>query len=163
MKRYSVAILAAVVFCLAVSFDAFAQRGGGPGGGMMGRGGMMYGSGGWGVGTPYTRLYNSNSVESFKGLVVSVDRITPMPGMAPGVHITVRTEKETIPVHLGPAWYLDNQDVIIQPNENVEVKGSRVIFEGRPVIIAQRVEKGDEMLMLRDDNGLPLWSAWRRR
>jgi hypothetical protein len=45
----------------------------------------------------------------------------------------------------------------------VEVKGSRVTFEGKPAIIAAEVKKGDEVLKLRDENGFPMWSGWRRR
>jgi hypothetical protein len=64
---------------------------------------------------------------------------------------------------LGPAFYLENQDVKIEPKDKVEVKGSRVTFEGKPAIIAAEVKKGDEVLRLRDDNGFPMWSGWRRR
>ena len=31
------------------------------------------------------------------------------------------------------------------------------------VQIAGEVKKGDEILELRDDNGFPAWSGWRRR
>jgi hypothetical protein len=75
----------------------------------------------------------------------------------------LKTEDETISVHLGPGWYIENQDVKIQPKDKLEVKGSRVTFEGKPVIIAAEVKKGDEVLKLRDKNGFPLWSGWRRR
>jgi hypothetical protein len=66
-------------------------------------------------------------------------------------------------VHLGPAFYLENQDVKIEPKDKVEVKGSRVTFGGKPAIIAAEVKKGDEVLKLRDENGFPMWSGWRRR
>jgi hypothetical protein len=77
--------------------------------------------------------------------------------------MNVKTDKETISVHLGPSWYLENQDVKIEPKDRVEVKGSRVTFAGNPAMIAAEVKKGDEVLKLRDDNGFPVWSGWRRR
>jgi hypothetical protein len=43
-----------------------------------------------------------------------------------------------------------------------EVKGSRIIFEGKPAIIAAEVIKGDEVLTLRDASGFPAWNGWRR-
>lgn len=121
------------------------------------------GSGGWGPGTPYTRMYDPKTVETITGHVIKLDRITPLKTMAAGVHMTVKTDKEELSVHLGPAFYLENQDVKIAPKEKVEVKGSRVTFEGKPAIIATEVKKGDEVLRLRDDNGFPMWSGWRRR
>ena len=48
------------------------------------------------------------------------------------------------------------------PKDSVEIKGSRVTFEGKPAIIAAEVKKGGETLTLRDDAGLPVWSGWRR-
>ncbi len=77
--------------------------------------------------------------------------------------MTVKTDGEQISVHLGPAFYLENQDVKIEPRDKVEVRGSRVMFEGKPAIIAAEVKKGDEVLRLRDDNGFPMWSGWRRK
>lgn len=108
-------------------------------------------------------MYNPQTVETIRGEVVSVDKITPMKGMYYGVHAVLRTDKETIFVHLGPGWYIENQDVKIEPKDKIEVKGSRITFEGKPAIIAAEVKKGDEVLMLRDASSLPTWSGWRHR
>ena len=120
------------------------------------------GGGGWGAGTPYSKLYNPQTVETITGEVVSVDHITPMKGMHHGVHVVVKSDKETISVHLGPGWYIENQDVKIAPKDKIEVKGSRIAFDGKPAVIAAEVKKGNEVLMLRDASGFPAWSGWRR-
>ena len=116
-----------------------------------------------GPGGQYMRLYDPKTVETLAGEVVSADLVTPMKGMSQGVHLTVKTDKETIPVHLGPSWYLENQDMKLAPKDKVEVEGSRVTLAGKPAIIAAEVKKGDEVLVLRDESGLPAWSAMRRR
>ncbi len=121
------------------------------------------GSGGWGMGSSYSRLYDPKSMETLSGEVVKVDRIAPLKGMSYGIHLLVKTDKETIAVHLGPAWYMENQDIRIKPGDKVEITGSRITFEGKPAIIAAEVRKGDEILKLRDENGYPVWSGWRRR
>ncbi len=64
---------------------------------------------------------------------------------------------------MGPGWFIENQDIKIEPKDKVEVKGSRITFEGTPAIIAAEVKKGDDILILRDENGFPAWSGWRRR
>jgi hypothetical protein len=66
-------------------------------------------------------------------------------------------------VHLGPQWYLENQDVKIEPGDRVEITGSRVTVQGKPTIIAAEVRKGDEVLQLRDAAGVPVWAGWRKR
>jgi hypothetical protein len=75
----------------------------------------------------------------------------------------LKTDKETLSVHLGPVWYLENQDIKIEAKDKIEVKGSKITFEGKPAIIAAEVRKGDDVLKLRDEAGFPSWSGWRRR
>jgi len=146
--------LLAVVFLVGLVFaaEASAQQG------ITWRGG-----GGWGPGTPYARLYDLQTAETVTGVVVSIDKITPWKGMSYGIHLVLKTDKETIPVHLGPAWYIENQDVKIVPKDKIEVKGSRITFDGKPALIAAEVKKWGEVLVLRDANGFPVWSGWRRR
>lgn len=121
------------------------------------------GSGGWGADTQYGRLFDQKTMETIVGQVVTVEKITPTKDMSYGVHLLVKTDKETVSVHLGPGWFLENQDVKIEPKDTVEVKGSRVTLQGKPAIIAAEVKKGDETLHLRDEGGFPAWSGWRRR
>lgn len=154
MKKISFVIAMAAVAIFLATISSFAQ----PKPGMMWRG-----SGGWGPGAPYNKMYDSKAAETISGEVTSIDRITPNKGMAAGIHMNVKTDKETISVHLGPSWYLENQDVKIEPKDKVEVKGSRITFGGKPAIIAAEVKKGDEVLKLRDDSGFPVWAGWRRR
>jgi hypothetical protein len=79
------------------------------------------------------------------------------------VHAIVRTDKGTTSIHLGPGWYIDNQELQLAPGDKIEVKGSRVTFEGKPALIAAEVRRGADVLVLRDAQGFPAWSGWRRR
>jgi hypothetical protein len=152
-RRTFVAALSAVV-CLVLGQQVYGQRGMG----MQGRG-----SAGWGPGTPYARMYDQKTVETISGEVASLETLTPMQGMGAGLHLLLKTDKGVISVHLGPAWYLENQDVSLQPGDRVQVRGSRITFQGKPAIIAAEVTRGDEVLHLRDEAGFPLWAGWRRR
>jgi len=88
------------------------------------------GSGGWGMGSQYNRMYNPATVESVSGTVESVDKSTPMKGMYNGIHLMVKTDKETISVNLGPEWYIERLDAKIEKGDKIEVKGSRVTLYG---------------------------------
>jgi len=152
MKKFITMTVGVSILSFVLATESFAQQG------------MKWqGSGGWGPGTQYGRLYNPQSMETISGEVVKVDLITPAKGMSGGVHLMIRTDKETISVHLGPAWYLQRQDVKMIPGDRVEITGSRITFQGKPTIIAAELKKGEEILRLRDENGFPVWSGWRRR
>jgi hypothetical protein len=154
MKKLNLSLVLAALAMLVFAASSYAQPR---------QGGMWRGSGGWGPGSQYNRMYDPKTVETISGEITTVDRITPMKGMSGGIHMNVKTDKETISVQLGPSWYLENQDVKLEAKDKVEVKGARATFAGKPSIIAAEVKKGDEVLKLRDDNGFPVWSGWRRR
>jgi hypothetical protein len=152
MRQAVTLLVILLVVSLLVTTETLAQRG------------MRWrGSGGWATEGRYGRMYDPKTVETITGEVVSVDKVTPMKGMSYGVHLTVKTDKETVSVHLGPGWYMEKQDVKIEPKDKVEVTGSRITFGGKPAVIAAEVKKGEEVLKLRDENGLPAWCGWRRR
>lgn len=152
MKKIGVLIVVLVMIGLFSGSAALAQQGM-----------MRKGAGGWGQGTAYARLYNPKTLETISGKVVSVDKILPMKGMSHGVHAVIKTDKETVSVHLGPDWYIENQDMGIAPKDKIEVTGSRITFQGEPAIIAAEVKKGKNVLVLRDEKGFPVWSGWRRK
>jgi len=108
-------------------------------------------------------MYDVNTVETISGQVTKVDKIYPDNNMSYGIHLTLSTTTGEISVHLGPGWFIENQDTEVNAGDNVTVTGSKVTYEGSEVIIAKEVTKGDEVLKLRDDNGFPLWSGWRNR
>jgi hypothetical protein len=119
MKRTITLIVMISILSFLFGTESFAQQG------------MKWqGSGNWGPGTQYGRLYNPQTMESISGEVASVDTITPIKGMSSGVHLVVKTDKETISVHLGPAWYIQRQDMKIVPGDKGEITGSRITFQG---------------------------------
>jgi hypothetical protein len=120
------------------------------------------GSGGWGGGSRYNMMYNTGTVETVIGEIVKIAQVMPMRGMSYGIHMLVKTPNGKIDVHLGPAWYIENQDVKFNTGDKVEITGSRITLQGKPVLIAAAVRKGGETLRLRDERGFPAWAGWRR-
>ncbi len=147
MKIQILIMLMVIVF--ASASESIAQRG-------MGRG-----SRGWGSGNEYCLTYKPDTVVTISGEVISVEKTVPRKGMFYGVHLMVKTGEETVSVHLGPGWYIEGQEITFEPEDKLEITGSKVTFDGKQVIIASEVKKGDEVLKLRDGNGIPAWSGWR--
>ena len=106
-------------------------------------------------------LFDPKTVETIRGVVVSLEEFTMARGMPPGVQVTMKAESgEVISVFLGPQWYIEDQDFEIQPKDAISVKGSRAVFEGEPALVAAVVFKGDRILKLRNEQGIPVWSPW---
>jgi hypothetical protein len=74
-----------------------------------------------------------------------------------GSHITVKTETGNIEVHLAPASFMKQYEINFRKDDNVTVVGSRIVFDGKPALIARSVAIGRETFNFRDSNGRPLW------
>jgi hypothetical protein len=104
------------------------------------------------------RDYDPKTVETIEGgKVLSIQKITPAKRRGYWVEIMLQSEKETIAVQLGPAWYIDKQTPRVEANDTITVTGSRVTMDGKSAIIAADIKKGNELLKLRGDNGTPVW------
>jgi hypothetical protein len=113
---------------------------------------------------PGNRMYDTKTVETVEGTVVSVEKAASPGGRGQGVHLTLKTANTpALDVRLGPAWYVEKQTPHIAANDVVIVTGSRVTVDGKSVIIAAAIEKGTETLTLRDKNGVPAWAGKGRR
>ena len=151
MKVLILIMLMVTVF--ASANESIAQRG-------MGRG---RGPRGWGPGNQYCLMYKPDTAETISGEVLSVEKVAPRNEMFYGVHLMVKTGEKTVSVHLGPGWYMEDQGIAFEPRDKVEITGSKVTVDGEEAVIATEVRKGDEILRLRDKNGIPYWSGWRKR
>ena len=136
--------LVIVEYLVLVAAGAWAQPGRGPGG----KGGGMH----------YGTMWDAGSVTTVSGEVTAVEKYTPgKGGTSYGLRLTIKTDKETLPIILGPVWYVEQQHFAVAPKDQVEIRGSRIPMQGQSTLIAAEVKKGDQMLKLRDDKGMPLW------
>jgi hypothetical protein len=113
---------------------------------------------------PGARFYNPQAVETLAGKVVTVNRRAPRrPGRPAMVSLVLQTGQGKVMVHLGPADYMDSQAVKLAAGDLVEVKGVRFTRGNRIGLIAGEVQKGDQVLLLRDGaTGQPLWPRPQR-
>ena len=123
------------------------------------------GSAGWGQGTNYERLFNQYNLQTINGSIYRIDTITPIRGMSRGIQFVVKTTtNEEIPVHLGPEWFILRQDMNLNLNDVIEVRGARFSLDGKNVMAAFEITyKNSKVLLLRDEDGIPFWSAWRKK
>ena len=102
--------------------------------------------------------YNPKTVVTVSGVVVSKTPPSGQPGLPYLVYLTLQTEAGPIDVFLGPSLYLDQLPVTIKVLDRIQVTGSKIMWGGKPVILAAEISKGDQVLKVRDRKGVPLWS-----
>lgn len=107
--------------------------------------------------TERPRKYNPQTVETITGEVTEVNNVPSPRNGTHRIQLMVKTATEEIGVHVGPHWYVAKQGVHLAVKDRVEIRGSRVTLNGRPVIIAADIKQGNLLLKLRDDSGLPYW------
>lgn len=117
----------------------------------------------------FARSYDPATVETVSGEVAKVNDLTMIEGVGAGVCLMLKTDKETLPVHLGPQWVtmwgshvLERIEGKIAEGDRIQVTGSRVTMEGKTVLVAAEVKKGDETLLLRTKKGSPVWAGWNK-
>jgi hypothetical protein len=103
------------------------------------------------------RIYNSAAVETVQGSVIDVAT-----ARVRGLHITVKTSRETINIHLGPESYLKGK-ISLSRGDSITAVGSRFRYDGKDVIIAKSIQKGQIIVELRDENGTPKWTGQGKR
>lgn len=114
----------------------------------------------WGPqGAPAGPRYDADTVTTLRGTVAAVEVLPARRGQLGGMHLTLKTEEKTVPVHAGPTWFIERSGFTLARGNTVEVTGSLVEFEGSTYLIAREVKKEGKALKLRDEQGIPLWSG----
>lgn len=108
----------------------------------------------------YSTLYKPGSVEKILGEVVSLGKTMSGNGKAFCENLILKTAKGKIWVILKPESYTPKKNLSIQPSDQVEITGSRIMLPGKSALIAAQVKKGSETLVLRDvQTGRPAWAV----
>jgi hypothetical protein len=76
-----------------------------------------------------------------------------------GEHLIVKTDAETIEVHVGPTWFLAREGFLVEIGERISVTGSRIRVHGRDVLITRLMRKGGRELKVRTERGQPTWKS----
>ena len=101
--------------------------------------------------------YDQTRQQTFMGIVIETkDYSCPVNGTV-GSHITIKTDVANMEVHLAPASFMKRYEIMIRDGDRVSVVGSKIIFEGKPALIARSVTVGRDTFNFRDAKGTPLW------
>jgi len=102
--------------------------------------------------------YNPAGEILAKGVVQDVQEYyCPVSGEQ-GTHLVLKTEDGgVLVVHAGPARFLRSIQAAFNKGDQIEVIGSKLKYMGSDAVLAREVRRGDEMFLLRDREGKPVW------
>ncbi len=104
--------------------------------------------------------YDSSTNVDMMMVVNEVKEVSAAP--LNGMHILARPESsragsESTDVYLGPDDYLKDFECHYTKGDRIQVKGSKVKFNGSQVVLAREVRMNSQTVYLRDDQGVPYW------
>lgn len=95
-----------------------------------------------------------NTMDTVKGTVDSIDTTQT------DVNLTIMNDMgQSTTVILGPKSFLKEMNFTVKKGDTIEVIGTPTTKDGKNAITAYQLKKGETTLMLRDENGQPLWSG----
>jgi hypothetical protein len=143
-------VLAAAVLVAGIAAVAMAD----PGYGRRGEGDCAKGDGPW-------SSFDANKIEKISGTVIALEPVRARRGNSQGIELKLNTGSGQVIVHVGPQWYLQKQTVKIVSGDAVEITGAKMVRRGAEIFIASEVRKGNDVLKLRNVNGVPAWRGER--
>ena len=107
------------------------------------------------------QMFDPETVTSIKGFVECLAKF-PQKRTESSLEIVyegvvLQTGKTRYPVYLGPRWYLNKQKVRVKQGDEVTIIASKLSMDGNILFVAREVKRNGKTLMLRDEQGKPLW------
>jgi hypothetical protein len=107
-----------------------------------------------------TGQYDPKTEITFTGAVEKIHRL-PNANMPTGMHLIVKSRNQSTEIRLGPAAFVE-KTMEFKEGDSIQIIGSKITMMGRTVVIAREVRKDDQVLTLRDEKGVPVWSRTGR-
>ena len=132
----------------------------------------------------YVEAWRAGPEEEIVGQIEGIETITPGgDDMGRGVVLRVRTRERTrlsegagpgdprqvqeqgggqVSVHLGPYWFVQRSMPDLGPGQQVTVRGVATEWGGQGVVVASEIERGQQRLRVRSEDGAPAWpGGWQ--
>jgi hypothetical protein len=106
--------------------------------------------------------WDGQATKSFEAKVVSFDKHDCEGCKTTYTELVVKMDDKEMTVRLGPSWYIDKQDELLKKDDVVTIYASKVKHGDENMLVAGKIVKGDDVLVLRDKEGVPVWRGWRR-
>ena len=117
--------------------------------------------GGWEIDGEYNKNFNADEFDSFRGNIVGITKVVPLPGMSPGIALLLGIAGgEVITVHVCPLWFENPGNIGVRNGDRVKVRGAWAEINGEEVFMLSKLKKGNdfEYKVRLTKDGTPLWT-----
>jgi hypothetical protein len=108
----------------------------------------------WGKLGAYGSLYSAKTESTFEGKILTVVKI-PLPNTGDRYCLALQVMRDGNPctVYLGPGSFVAKRGFEFSSGDVISVTGSQVLANGREIVLAREVLKGDSTLAIRNEFG----------
>jgi hypothetical protein len=106
--------------------------------------------------TSATPKYDVSTETKMNGIVQEL-KFLPPSGAKPQARLLMKSGTDDVEIYLCPKSFLDDMGVTFKKGDEIQVTGSKVKLDGAELTLARVVSKGEDKLILRFDNGKPVW------
>jgi hypothetical protein len=99
--------------------------------------------------------YDMGTEQTFQGTIAGTGH--SIQGL---MYFPLRIKDTVVEVQIGPKEFA-GRSLRLNPGEVLTVIGIRVVMEGRDTVLARQISSMSGVVILRDDNGVPLWEPNR--
>ena len=104
--------------------------------------------------------YDKAAEKAYSGTIKTVVSFQAPDGSV-GVHFDLKTEDgRYLSVHVAPALYIGMENFFFFADDKVEVIGTQATYDGNIFVAARLIQKGNQMLVVRDETGRPKWTGF---
>jgi hypothetical protein len=106
--------------------------------------------------------YDPATETTLKGVVQEVKEVPKSCLGETGVHVMLKAEGGVVEVQIAPADFLKDIGFAVAKGDQVQITASKVVVDGNPLYLAREVINGNNDLVVRDNQGAPVWT-WMKK
>lgn len=106
----------------------------------------------------FVTKYDVKSDQTINGNVLKILRVQYTDGNCYFIAV-VQIDSGLILVNLGPVWFADENNIVINEGDTVQISGSLIRTNGRYILIARQLKKDGQTLQLRNQAGNAQWGS----
>lgn len=106
----------------------------------------------------YIYKYDPKSEQTVCGTIAKILRVQ-FPDNNCYLVAVMNTTQGNVLANLGPVWFIDENNLVVNEGDQIDVTGSVVRTNGRYIVIASQFKKNGHSLTLRNQSGNPQWGS----
>ena len=101
--------------------------------------------------------FNPDTITTVEGKIIAVDSVKMR--VYTTTRLKIQTKEGPLDILTAPYWYLEKNKIMFKVGDTINVTGSKVTYNNKPLITASKINYKGKEIKLRDSNGFPLWAG----